>query len=176
MKTLLKVVIGLMATPLLLALLVVAAGLFLPRGHRVTRGLHLKAAPDQVWALVSDHAKDPTWRTGLAETVRLPDRDGRPVWEDRSTRGQRIAYMTMEATAPTRLVRRMVDQARFGGTWTYELRPEGTGTHLRITEEGWVGVPFRVLARVVIGEATVLEAYETDLARHLGESATPQAE
>ncbi|MBI3131204.1 MAG: SRPBCC family protein [Acidobacteria bacterium] len=176
MRTLLKIVLGLMAAPLVLALLVVLAGAFLPREHRVSRVLHLKAAPDQVWALLTDHAKDPTWRAGLAETVRLPDREGRPVWEDRGSRGQRMAYMTLESTAPKRLVRRIVDQERFGGTWIYELAPEGTGTRLRITEEGWVGMPFRVLAKVVIGEATVLELYEGDVAKHFGESAKPVAE
>src|SRR3990167_7949135 len=110
MRTLLKIVLGLMAAPLVLALLVVLAGGFMPREHRVSRVLHLKAGPDRVWALITDPAKDPTWRAGLAETVRLPDRDGRPVWEDRGSRGQRMAYMTLESTVPTRLVRRIVDQ------------------------------------------------------------------
>ena len=176
MRTLLKLIVGLLAAPLVLALLVVLAGFFLPKEHRVSRVLHLKAAPDKVWSLVSDHAQDPTWRAGLAETVRLADRNGHPVWEDRSSHGQRMAYETVESTAPARLVRRIVDQERFGGTWIYELSPEGPGTRLRITEEGWVGVPFRVLARVVIGHATTLEAYERDVARHLGEPVTPQAE
>lgn len=176
MKTLLKLVLGLLAAPLVLALLVVAAGLFLPREHRVTRTLHLRAAPARVWTMVSEHARDPRWRTDLQETVRLADREGQPVWEDRYRNGQRIAYRTLASEAPTRLVRRIVDQTRFGGTWTYELAPEGTGTRLRITEEGWVGVPFRVLAKVLIGHATTLEAYERALARHLGEEAVPQAE
>ncbi|HJW33127.1 MAG TPA: SRPBCC family protein [Holophagaceae bacterium] len=176
MRTALKIVLGLMAAPLVLALLVVLAGGFLPREHKVSRVIHLKAAPEQVWALITDHAKDPTWRAGLAETVRLPDREGHPVWEDRGRRGQRMAYMTLESTAPTRLVRRTVDQERFGGTWTYELTPEGTGARLRITEEGWVGMPFRVLAKVVIGESAIMELYLGDVAKHFGESAKPMAE
>jgi len=176
MRTMLKLVIGLMAAPLVLALLVVAAGLLLPREHRVTRVLHLKAAPERVWGLVSEHGKDPAWRAEVAETVRLADREGQPVWEDRYRNGQRIAYRTLEAQPPARLVRRIVDQERYGGTWTYELAPEGTGTRLRITEDGWVGVPFRVLARVVIGHATVLERYQAALARALGEEALPQPE
>lgn len=176
MRTLLKIVIGLLAAPLVLALLVVLAGLFLPKDHRVTRVLHLKAAPEQVWALITDHAKDPGWRKDVAETVRLADRDGQPLWEDRYRNGQRIAYATLESKAPTRLVRRIVDQDRFGGTWIYELRPEGAGTRLAITEDGWVSVPFRLLAKAVIGHATTLETYETDVARHLGEAARPGAE
>ncbi len=176
MRTLLKIVIGLMAAPLVLALLVVLAGVFLPREHRVSRVLHLKASPEQVWSVVTDHAKDPSWRPGLAETVRLADRDGHPVWEDRGSRGQRIAYMTLESVPLRRLVRQTVDQARFGGTWTYELAPEGPGTRLQITEEGWVGVPFRILAKVVIGEAAILELYQSDLARHFGETAKPGLE
>ncbi len=176
MRTLLKIVIGLLAAPLVLALLVVLAGLFLPKEHRVTRVLHLKAAPDRVWAVISDHGKDPSWRKDVADTARLADREGRPVWEDRFRNGQRIAYATLEATPPARLVRRILDQERFGGTWTYELQAEGAGTKLAITEEGWVGLPFRLLAKVVIGHATSLEAYETALAQHLGEPVRPAAE
>lgn len=176
MRTVLKLVIGLLAAPLVLALLVVAAGVFLPRDHRVTRVLHLKAAPGEVWALVSDHAQDPRWRKEVAEVVRLTDREGQPVWEDRFRNGQRIAYRTLANEPPRKLVRRIVDQERFGGTWTYELAPEGAGTRLAITEEGWVGVPFRVLAKAVIGHATTLEAYQKALAAHLGEAAQPSPE
>jgi uncharacterized protein YndB with AHSA1/START domain len=176
MRTALKLVIGLLAAPLVLALLVVAAGLFLPREHRVTRVLHLKAAPEAVWQVVSDHAQDPRWRSDVAEVVRLADREGQPVWEDRFRNGQRIAYRTLASAPPRQLVRRIVDQERFGGTWTYDLTPEGAGTRLAITEEGWVGVPFRVLAKVLIGHATTLEAYEKALAAHLGEGAQPSPE
>ena len=176
MRTLLKLVVGLLAAPLVLALLGVTAGLFLPREHQVTRVLHLKAAPEVVWGLIGDPAKDPTWRPELEACVRRPDRGGRPVWEDRFRNGQRIAYLTETAEPPVRLVRTIVDQERFGGTWTYALQAEGTGTRLRITETGWVGVPFRLLAKAVIGHATTLELYQRALARHLGEAAEPQAE
>jgi hypothetical protein len=46
----------------------------------------------------------------------------------------------------------------FGGPWTYELRPEGSATHLTITEHGEVFDPFfRFMSRFVLGHAATME-------------------
>ena len=157
-----------------LVALVVLAGIFLPARHRVARQVRLMAAPEPVWALVTDHAHDPTWRTQLKATDRLDDRHGHPVWQDTFINGQLVAYATTESVPGQRLVRVIVDQKFFGGTWTYELRPEGPGTLLRITEDGWVSLPFRVVARYVFGHATTVEQYLRDVVRHFHEGAVPE--
>ncbi len=37
----------------------------------------------------------------------------------------------------------------FSGTWTYEIKPTGTGRELTLTEDGEVGNPiFRVMQKV----------------------------
>ncbi len=157
-----------------LVAVVVLAGAFLPREHRVGRRLRLKAAPDKVWALVSKHGKDPLWRKDVVETLRLGDRDGHPVWQDEYQNGQKIAFESLEQVEGQRLVRRIVDPRHFGGTWTYVLRPEGGGTLLEITEEGWVSLPLRAAARYAFGYGTTLELYLRDVAAHFKEGAQPE--
>jgi hypothetical protein len=78
-------------------------------------------------------------------------------------------YEIVEQAPPHRLVSRVADPGLpYGGTWTFELAPEGGGTRLTITERGEVHNPvFRVLARFVFGYAATMEAYLEDLAARL---------
>ena len=77
-------------------------------------------------------------------------------------------YEIVEQAPPSRLVTRVADGLPYGGTWTFELAPEGGGTRLTITEHGEVYNPiFRVLARFVFGHAATMEAYLEDLAARL---------
>jgi uncharacterized protein YndB with AHSA1/START domain len=159
--------------------LAAVVGLFLSREHRASRTLRLaKATPEQVWAVITDHARDPEWRGDVKATTRLADQDGHAVWKDEFRNGEAMSYATLEAVAPTRLVRRIVDSGGpFGGTWTYELRAEGAGCRLTITEDGWVSNPiFRTIGKLFIGHHATLEAYLKDLARRLGETAAPEAD
>lgn len=77
-------------------------------------------------------------------------------------------FEIVERAPPGRLVTRVADGLPYGGTWTFELAPEGGGTRLTITERGEVHNPiFRVLARFVFGYAATMEAYLEDLAARL---------
>jgi hypothetical protein len=78
-------------------------------------------------------------------------------------------YEIVEAAPPRRLVTRVADpDLPYGGTWTFELAPEGSGTRLTITERGEVDNPiFRVLARFVFGHAATMDAYLDELPARL---------
>lgn len=57
----------------------------------------------------------------------------------------------------------------FGGTWTWQLAPEGAGCALRITEDGFVKpAPFRYISRIM-GYDSTIRGYLTDLSRKFGE-------
>jgi uncharacterized protein YndB with AHSA1/START domain len=162
---------------LALLLLLAVTGILLPREHRAVRVLRLgTATPARVWALVTDHARDPGWRRDLKATGRLPDHQGRPVWQDTYRNGQAMSLETLESLPELRLVRRILESGGpYGGTWTYELAPEGPGTRLTITEDGWISNPvFRSLARFVFGHHRSLVTYLEDVARHFGEPARPE--
>jgi hypothetical protein len=70
-----------------------------------------------------------------------------------------------ERQPPRRLVTRIADQSLpFGGTWTYELTPAGSGTRLTITEHGTVFNPvFRFMSRFVFGHAATIERFLKDI-------------
>jgi hypothetical protein len=63
------------------------------------------------------------------------------------------------------------DDLPFGGKWTYLLEPDGAGTKLSITEDGFVKPAlFRFLSRFVFGHTSTLDGYLRALAERHGES------
>ena len=48
-------------------------GQFLPRGHSVTRAAVVPAAPDKVWAVITDFASEATWNRAVKESRRIED-------------------------------------------------------------------------------------------------------
>ncbi len=76
---------------------------------------------------------------------------------------------------PRRLVTRIATEGKapFGGTWTYDIIPEGSGSRLTITEDGWVGNPFfRVISRIM-GYHGTIDSYLRAVAKRFGSDTKP---
>lgn len=144
----------------------VVVGLFLPRRHTVTRSVVIQQPREVIWARITDFAGQGAWRPDAKRPVRLEDRDGHEVWRDAGD----LALETVEAVAPERLVRRVVPNRMFGGTWTVTLRQAPGGTEVAVTEDGEVYHPlFRTVSRFVIGHDRTARNYLASLARSFGE-------
>jgi uncharacterized protein YndB with AHSA1/START domain len=150
--------------------LVAGVGALLPRAHAASRTLHLRRTRAEIWALVTDVAAFPSWRSGVTHIDRLPDRNGRPAWVEHGSSGD-IPLETIEARPPGRLVLRIADPTLpFGGTWTYLVRSAPDGATLTLTEEGWVSnVIVRVVSRLVFGHHATIDVYLKNVAAKFGE-------
>jgi uncharacterized protein YndB with AHSA1/START domain len=148
-----------------LVALIAIVGLLLPRNHVETRSATVAAPPERVFAIVTNVADYPRWRRSLSAIEVQPPVDGRLRWVEVSG-GDRLPLEIVERDAPRRVVTRITDPALpFGGTWTFELAPDGQGTRVTITERGEIRNPiFRALARFVFGYATTMETWLADLA------------
>jgi uncharacterized protein YndB with AHSA1/START domain len=155
-----KTVLVVSAILVLLAIVVVAIGAMLPVKHVASRSATLPASPEAVWRLITDINGFPAWRSDVKAVERLPDRDAKPVWVEDTTSG-RITLAVDRAEPPRLLVLRIADpDLPFGGTWTYELSPDGSRTVLKITENGEVYNPvFRFVSRFVFGHEGTIKGY-----------------
>jgi Polyketide cyclase / dehydrase and lipid transport len=147
----------------ILAAVVVAIGAALPKGHVASRRMTLKASPGEVFALIAGPSD---WR-GL-KYERLAENP--LTWRETDSNGA-ITYERVETVAPARIVNRIADpKLPFGGSWTYEIVPNGTGTELTITENGEVYNPlFRFVSRFIMGHTATIEKYQRDLSARLKE-------
>lgn len=157
-----------------LVLVITLVGALLPRDHRATASIALDQPADSVWRVIRALGGYAEW-WGEAEAVeRLPDRDGREIWEQRDRRGQRIPIEVVTAEAPRRLVTRIADEdLPFGGTWTFEIVDSASGCTLSLTEDGEVRNPvFRFMARFVFGHYATIESFLGALGQRFGQGVT----
>jgi uncharacterized protein YndB with AHSA1/START domain len=171
MKYALIVLAGLVA----LVLIVVAVGAMLPVKHRASRQVKLHQPPEKVFAVINDPASFPSWR-GKAKGSKemkveiLPDQGGHRMFRENGSDGT-ILYEVMSVEPNRRLVTRIADPSLpFGGSWTYEVQPDGDSTTLRITEDGEVYNPlFRFVSRFILGHHATIDQYLRDVGKRFGE-------
>jgi len=173
MKRLVLIIICLI---ILIILVVLVIGLLQPSKHSVTRSIRLKQSPESVFAVLDDQTNLPSWSSGIAKVEPLPIRDGnRVVRMTLKWGGMQMLATRLERTPPHRLVTAMSKESGASfGTWTYEIRADGDGCRVSITEDGELKNPiYRVMARMRGLDATIRQTLG-DLAMKFGETPTIQ--
>lgn len=134
-------------------------GALLPVGHTATVSAELDAAPERVWALITDVEGYPAWRPDVRSVTLIDGGDG-PTWRETTDTGA-LTFVAEAWDPPRRMVARIADEGLpFGGRWTYVVESAGRGTRLTITEDGEVYDPlFRFMARFVFGHDATMQAY-----------------
>lgn len=147
--------------------LIALLGSQLPVQHVASRTAQFQQSPQQVWDVI---AGPPTWRPEVQKYEVLPSETGHRKWIEYGAHGQKITYEVVEADPPGKLITRIADpHLPFGGTWTYEIVPAGSGTSLTITENGEVYNPvFRFVSRYVQGYTATIDIYLKALHDKLG--------
>lgn len=146
-----------------LVAIAVCVGYMLPVSHVATRTRTLAAPPERIAAILADVSRFPEWRTDVDRVEVL---SSSPLtWREHSG-SDRITYEVAENALPRRLVARIADRnLPFGGTWTWELTAEGTGTRVTVTEHGEVYNPlFRFMSRFVFGHTATIDRVLASLA------------
>ena len=147
-----------------LVVLMSLIGLALPRDHRASRRATLAKSPELVWRAISDVDAYPSWRRGLERIERLSPTSFR----EHGSHGAITFAIDVEEPPSRRVTRISDDTLPFGGTWTYELGPDGAGSILTITEDGFVKNPlFRLLSKTVFSQTATFERFLADLHAHL---------
>ena len=162
----LRILILVVGVLVALILLLIAIGYALPINHVATREARLAAPPERVFSVLRDVEKFPTWRSDVKSTEVLATTPALR-WRERGDNDITFEMETVEA--PGKIVTRIVDKRLpFGGSWTYNLSPEGGGTRLVITENGEVYNPlFRFMSRFVFGHTATIDKFLEDLGRHV---------
>jgi polyketide cyclase/dehydrase/lipid transport protein len=164
MKWVLLGLTSLAVVPALFALI----GSRLAQSHRASVARTFPLAADVIWEAITDVEAFPSWRAGVKRIERLPDRNGLPAWIEEGRSGNiTLAIERMER--PRILVGRIADpKLPFGGTWTYEIVPDGIGSRLTITEHGEIYNPmFRFMARFILGYEGTIRSYMSSLEKRL---------
>lgn len=153
---------------LLAVAVVVIVGWLLPVAHVASKSVQLSAPPEKVFALVATPEEYASWRPDVKKVDVTTDSGVTRFREDGSNGA--ILFEITERIPPRRFVTRIADKSLpFGGRWIYEIAPAGTGSELRITEEGEVYNPiFRFVSRLIMGHTATIERYLAAVKKKLG--------
>jgi hypothetical protein len=149
-----------------LMILIVVIGACLPQKHQASRTISIHRPAETVWGLISG---PPTWRPGI-NYQELPPLEGHRMWRETDKHGQTITFEAIESVPPRHLVTHIADpKLPFGGTWVYEIVPQGDSCTLTITENGEVYNPlFRFVSRFIMGDTATIDEYLAALNAKLG--------
>jgi hypothetical protein len=152
----------------LAVVVVVVIGMMIEREHTATVSVLVKAPAERVWGLIA--GEDVSWRAGVTSSS-IERVDGKEVVTETDSWGKAIRYETVERVEGRLLKRRIVNEdLPYGGTWTWEVTPEGDGCRVRITEDGFIRNPvFRFVAKYVMGYDGTMRAYLKGMCGELGE-------
>ena len=165
-KWLLYILAGLVG----LVALAAAIGAMLPKGHTASRAVRFRPKPAELFAIVSDFAKYPEWRTGVTRVdVEGPAAPG-TIIREHGANGT-IPYRIEVFEPPSKILTRIADSSlAFGGTWTFEVFPNDSGSELVLTENGEIYNPiFRLLGKFFFSPYETIDTYMADLKKKLGE-------
>lgn len=146
------------------AAIVIVVGLVLPVAHTASAKATVAASPERVFGMLADVERFPQWRSRI---TRVDVLSRQPLRWSEDGRDGKITFERVEADAGRHLVTRIADSGLpFGGTWTYELQPDGDRTIVTITERGEVYNPlFRFISRFVFGHTATMDGLLADLSK-----------
>jgi uncharacterized protein YndB with AHSA1/START domain len=170
-----RIVVLLLAVVVGLGLVVVIVGYLLPVRHVATVSATIPAAPDAVWAVLTDPAGYPKWRGDVTSVEMLPADSGHVAWREHG-KNDAITFAIEQAEVPRRLVTRIAEKGLpFGGSWEYLVTGDGSGSRVQITEHGEVYNPvFRFVSRFIMGHSATASAYLKALGARFGATVVPQ--
>jgi len=172
----LKWVIGLVSFLVVIMVVPLVVGMFLPREHRAVSSITLRQPQDTVWAVIRALDRYPTWWSAVGSMTRVGgDTAGPETWLQRDKRGRELPLEVVEAHPPERMVTRIADEKLpFGGRWIYVLESVDGSTKVAVTAEGEIFNPvFRFVARLFVGFHGTIDDYLEALGNRFGEAVTP---
>ena len=156
-----KWVIIILLVLVVLVSIMLIVGYLLPVKHSAKVSANIPAPPDSVWQRISQPDKFSSWRKDI-KNIQLISAD---EWIETSSHNDKIPFKIREAVPNHKLVTVInTRKLPFGGSWTYELRPNGNGTEITITEDGEVYNPlFRFMSKFIFGHTATMKSYMKNL-------------
>jgi Polyketide cyclase / dehydrase and lipid transport len=148
-----------------ISLLIYLIGYLMPVKHTATISHHFSNPPSEIWKTVTSFGEYTTWRKDVKKVEAMDNQN----WNELSSHGDNVHYSMEKIEEEKRLVTRIMSKdLPYGGFWTFELKADGNGTQLQITESGEVYNPlFRFMSKYIFGHDGTLKNYIKNLESYL---------
>ncbi len=153
----------------LLALLVFAVGLFLPKTKFAQRVVEFNAVPEEIWRIVTEIEQQPRWRTNLKKVEILERTLEYEIWTEYPANGAPLTFKMLNKRPFDFYEMEIARSTVFSGRRIIELNGLNTDvTRVTIAEQAEINNPFmRVLAHLSFDFGRTIDRYVKDLASEL---------
>lgn len=156
-----------------LVVLMFIVGSMQPKSHEASLAFRVGKPDSVVWALIADNAKTPEWVPDMRSVRRLPDRDGKPSYQE-NFGGFKATTVIAVSEPPRLLVKEILPSGPFYGSWTWQLVADGAETRLIITERGTIENPFFRSMMIFNDNYQSMRGFAAALAQRLGTTAVEE--
>lgn len=160
----------LIVTTLLLVILIIIyiGGTLLPKKIVGTKSDWLDAPSSLVWLIMTDHANENEWRSGVRLVEKVPSSDRKPLWKETHYGKLTYTYKTIESKTRQKLVREIVDHHYLRGTISYSLEEQEGRTKLTISQDFEVTKPlYRYVTQWFSPKTKEMDQYISDLKQRI---------
>ncbi len=152
----------------------------LPREHTITSTIVITAPVDTVFNVMRRIGNQAGWWSDVRSVRALVGRR-RETWEQNMVAGDLVTVEVTAVSPPSRMITTIVagdeegaDELQWGGRWKYYVYAGPSGTHVEITEEGWVEPPLYRVFMKARGQSRTIDSFLTSLGAHFGEMVSPR--
>lgn len=154
---------------IIIILLPLIVGFFLPQRNSYIRTAILKSSPQEIWDVISNMEAQIEWRDDLKAIHMISVKNGEEKWTEIPKGGRSISFQIKTYQPPNRLDIEIIDSA-FKGYWEGRIMETATGTKVEFKEIVDIRNPyFRVISYLFVDLGKVMDLYMTNLKKRLGE-------
>ena len=156
-------------------------GRSLPREHTIKSSIVITTAGvDTVFNVMRRIGNYPRWWSDVRSVRPLVGRR-KEAWEQNLVAGGLVSLEVTLLSPPDRMVTTIIkgeeegeDDLKWGGKWKYHVYTGPSGTHVEITEEGWVDPPLYRVFMKARGQSRTVDSFLSSLGANFGEMVTPR--
>lgn len=146
-------------------IVILAYGYSLPVEHQITMQRHYAKSADELWEVIADYRKYSQWRQNVYEVNEMPAKGVYEAWKEVDANGRSVAFEIVSYSPGIQMIIEVTDATLpYGGSLTFDLLPDATGTTVKLTENGKIdNLLLRVIAHFVTGYTSSMNAWFNSL-------------
>ena len=154
---------------LIIAVLPLVIGLFLPNERIFIKTATFKSSPQQIWDVITDIKGQEQWRSDIKAIEILTSKKGAEKWTEIPKKGRPITFQVKTYQPPNRFDIEIVESS-FSGYWEGRIEESNGGSKIEFREILIIKNPyFKTLSYLFFDLNKTMDLYLSNLKTKLGE-------
>jgi hypothetical protein len=156
-------------TLLVIAILPLIIGLFLPTERMFVKTAKFKSSPQEIWNVITDIKGQEEWRVDVKSIEMINAQKGEEKWTEIPEKGRPITFQVRTYEPPNRFDIEIVESG-FSGYWEGRINEENGLTSIEFKEVVVISNPYsKTISYLFLDLNKTMDLYLANLKKKLGE-------